>query len=95
MTDAKIAVVIHGRVQGVGYRRWLQQVAEEHGLRGWTRNRADGSVQALLAGPRAALDDVLSLIWEGPPLADVRQVESSEAAPDDSVASGFTVLPDA
>lgn len=46
-------VRIEGRVQGVGYRRWTQRTAREFGLRGWVRNRRDGSVEAVFQGPDA------------------------------------------
>ncbi|MDX6805150.1 acylphosphatase [Terrihabitans rhizophilus] len=94
MTDDRVLVLIHGRVQGVGYRRWLQQMAEEHRLRGWTRNRRDGSVEALLIGHQTVVDDALSLIWKGPPAAEVQRVERMDA-PDEHAPAGFEVRPDA
>src|SRR5262249_56133792 len=47
-------VVIRGRVQGVGYRAFAEYTALDHGLAGWVRNRRDGGVEAVLAGPGAA-----------------------------------------
>ena len=44
-------VTIRGRVQGVGYRAWVEHRASAHDLEGWVRNRRDGSVEALFAGP--------------------------------------------
>ena len=44
-------VTIRGRVQGVGYRAWVEHRAVAHDLEGWVRNRRDGSVEALFAGP--------------------------------------------
>jgi acylphosphatase len=66
---------IAGRVQGVGYRDWLQREARRHGISGWVRNRADGSVEALLAGEEDALSVVLSACRRGPPLARVESIE--------------------
>lgn len=68
---------IRGRVQGVGYRASLQQVAQAHGLRGWVRNRADGQVEALLHGPADAVDAALAWAQRGPPLARVVAVETT------------------
>ena len=49
-------VMIRGRVQGVGYRDWVEYAALDHGLEGWVRNRRDGSVEAVFAGPAEAVD---------------------------------------
>ena len=51
MSDAIRQVTIRGRVQGVGYRAWVEHRARAHDLEGWVRNRRDGSVEALFAGP--------------------------------------------
>ena len=62
---------IQGRVQGVGFRAFVCDRARELGLRGWVRNRADGSVEAAAAGPEAALDRLGPLLLQGPPRARV------------------------
>ena len=51
MSGAIRQVMIRGRVQGVGYRAWVEHQARAHDLEGWVRNRRDGSVEALFAGP--------------------------------------------
>ena len=68
---------IHGRVQGVGYREWLVGEARAAGLSGWVRNRADGSVEALLAGGEDAVGAVLLAARRGPPAAWVERIEES------------------
>lgn len=79
-----VLVRIEGRVQGVWYRGWAVHEATQRGLRGWVRNRADGSVEALFAGPKPAVDAMLEACWEGPPAARVRNVTSRPAEfPDD------------
>lgn len=72
---------IGGRVQGVGYRDWLIQQARRNGISGWVRNRADGTVEALLAGEEDALNAVLTACRRGPPLARVEKIEEQFAEP--------------
>jgi acylphosphatase len=66
---------IEGRVQGVGYRAFVDMRATELGLSGWVRNRRDGSVEAVLQGPPAAVGDMLEMCRRGPPAARVDNVE--------------------
>jgi len=82
---------IAGRVQGVGYREWLMLEAHRHGLDGWVRNRADGSVEALLSGEGDALQAVLSACRRGPPLARVESIDEHFTDPPE--APGFLCLP--
>jgi acylphosphatase len=71
--------VIHGRVQGVGFRYFVERHAQRLGLRGWVRNLPDGSVEVEASGPKEALDELEGLLWRGPQWADVRRVEVEEA----------------
>ncbi len=71
-----VRVVIRGRVQGVWFRGWTFDEASRLGLDGWVRNRADGSVEALFAGPAAAVDEMLRRCRRGPPTATVDAVEA-------------------
>jgi acylphosphatase len=82
---------IEGRVQGVGYRAWLEREARGRGLRGWVRNRRDGSVEALLIGEATALEAVIAACARGPRLAQVRNVEREPGVDDGS--SGFEAVP--
>jgi len=68
-----------GRVQGVFFRAWTEEQANRLGLAGFVRNRRDGSVEALFAGPHEAVDEMLRLCWEGPPGAHVEAVDSEPA----------------
>ena len=79
---------ISGRVQGVGYRAWALQQASRLGLRGWVRNRTDGSVEALVIGEDDAVAAMVEACREGPFAARVSGVTTSEAADDGS--DGFT-----
>ena len=86
-----VRVRITGRVQGVNFRGWTRDEAARLGLDGWVRNEADGSVRALLAGPRAKLDAMIERLHEGPPSARVVNVVVEVADPDE-VATGFSIL---
>jgi acylphosphatase len=90
MTTAR-HVLISGRVQGVGYRAWLAAEARRLRLAGWARNRADGRVEALFAGPAEAIEDLLEACRRGPPAARVTDIAVTEAdAPEDA---GFHIRP--
>jgi acylphosphatase len=66
---------IKGAVQGVGYRDWAVTEAEARGLDGWVRNRSDGSVEILIAGPDAKVEDMLKATTQGPPAAQVTNID--------------------
>ncbi|MFH6782562.1 MULTISPECIES: acylphosphatase [Methylobacterium] len=70
-----VAIVVRGRVQGVGYRAWTKGVAEARGLAGTVRNRPDGSVEAHLAGPEEAVAAMIEACREGPPGARVQDLQ--------------------
>ena len=97
MSGAIRQVTIRGRVQGVGYRAWVEHRARAHGLEGWVRNRRDGSVEALFAGPADVVADMVALCRRGPPSARVEGVQEEPASSDalDVRRAGerFSVLP--
>lgn len=66
---------VEGRVQGVGYRAFVERQAIRLGLSGWVRNRRDGSVEAVLQGAPAAVDAMIELCRSGPPASRVDRVE--------------------
>jgi acylphosphatase len=89
-------VVVRGRVQGVGYRAWTEDTAILNGLDGWVRNRRDGTVEAVFAGPAAAVDGMIDACRRGPESARVEAVDVRDAGPADLALrqgdDGFTVL---
>lgn len=90
-----VHVVVHGRVQGVGFRAWVQHQAQLRSLEGWVRNRRDGTVEAVLRGPAEAVDAMLAVCRDGPAGASVDRVETAEGEADSGArapASGFEVL---
>lgn len=71
-------VVMRGRVQGVGYRAFVEDEARRLGLHGWVRNRRDGSVEALFSGPRNDVDAVIEACRRGPFSARVSELDQRE-----------------
>lgn len=71
MSDIIRQLTIRGRVQGVGYRAWVEHMADEQGLAGWVRNRRDGSVEALFAGPPDLVGEMIARCRQGPSAARV------------------------
>jgi len=77
-----IQVTVRGRVQGVGYRAWVEDRAVACELEGWVRNRRDGSVEALFCGPPGVVSEMVALCRHGPPSARVENVISETADED-------------
>ena len=74
-------LIIAGRVQGVGYRAWMVQQAERLGVSGWVRNRRDGTLEALVDGDTASVEELLRLCRRGPRLAEVTEIVEELAEP--------------
>ena len=75
-TLQRLEAVVHGYVQGVGFRVWVARTASRAGLRGWVRNEPDGSVRCVAEGPRPDLDDLLARLRHGPSGAVVDAVDA-------------------
>lgn len=90
-----VRLEIRGLVQGVGYRWAMVEQARRLGLRGWVRNRRDGSVEALAAGPAAAVERLAAWAGQGPPASRVDHVERFAASADDGLGDGFAQRPTA
>jgi acylphosphatase len=85
--ERRVRVVVHGRVQGVWYRGWAVDQARSLRLRGWVRNRHDGTVEALFSGPEQAVAEMVQRCAAGPPAARVSRVEEHDT--DLPVPDGF------
>jgi acylphosphatase len=92
-------VLIRGRVQGVGYRAWAEYTAIERGLEGWVRNRRDGAVEAVFAGPADAVEAMIAACREGPESSRVDHIDQREGTPGELAlrrrGERFSVLPTA
>jgi acylphosphatase len=90
-------VTIRGRVQGVGFRAWAEHEAGRRALEGWARNRRDGSVEAVFAGPPATVADMIEACRRGPPMSRVDALDAQDANLNDlgqrRAGEAFSLLP--
>lgn len=91
MRHATLHVIVEGRVQGVGYRAFVEREANTRNLKGWVRNRSDGSVEAVFAGVDEEVQSMIVACHRGPRLSLVRAVRTAEHPPGDW--KGFEVWP--
>lgn len=99
MSELVLRVVIRGHVQGVGFRAFVEYTAQDHGVAGWVRNRRDGSVEAVFAGPAEIVAAMIDVCRRGPPGSRVDSIKEQEGGADDLAAryagERFSVLPTA
>ena len=81
MSDVARRVVVHGTVQGVGFRAAAVAAGQACGVTGWVRNRRDGTVEAFVQGSAEAVATMLRWCHQGPHGAHVARVDVTEAAP--------------
>lgn len=91
MSVTALHVIVEGRVQGVGFRAFLEREAKARGLRGWVRNRSDGSVEAVFSGEEEDVESMLVACHRGPRMSLVRAVKRQDHPPGDW--KGFEVWP--
>jgi acylphosphatase len=82
---------IEGHVQGIGYREFAVREGNTRGLKGWVRNRADGTVEALASGPSKLVEEFITLCLRGPEAARVENIELKPAEPPETM--GFVRKP--
>lgn len=70
--------IVRGRVQGVGFRAFVQHSAEPIGVRGWVRNLDDGTVEVYAAGSPEQVSELENALWRGPRWSEVRGVNEIE-----------------
>lgn len=79
--QARLHANINGRVQGVGFRAFVVDRALALGVKGWTRNRWDGSVEVIAEGERKTLDQLLISLRRGPTMSNVTQLDIEWSSP--------------
>jgi len=79
--------IVRGRVQGVGFRWFVEREAHMLGIAGWVRNNHDGSVEVLAQGTRDQLAGLHSRLREGPRAARVDAIDVTDARPPEGVSS--------
>ena len=90
----RVHMVIFGHVQGVFFRQSTKRKAESVGVKGWVRNRLDGTVEVVAEGPIGAVDSLVVWCQQGPEMARVDRVERVDEEPA-GVPEGFDVRPTA
>jgi acylphosphatase len=93
MAKRIVRLIIAGRVQGVGYRDFVRSEAEARAMRGWVRNRRDGTVEAVVSGDD--VEDLIAACWRGPPGARVADIKVEPLAEADLPPTGFAIHPTA
>ena len=92
-------VIVQGRVQGVGFRAFVEGEAARRGIEGWVRNRRDGTVEAVFAGEPSVVADMIEACRRGPPGARVDVLHQREGSVDELALRGpgkaFSFLPTA
>lgn len=87
---SRVEGVVHGRVQGVGFRAFARRWGQELGLRGYVRNAPDGTVRFVAEGPRDALERLLDALHVGTPHSRVQRIDETWTPPEERL-SGFEI----
>jgi acylphosphatase len=89
MAEKTVKVIIRGRVQGVGFRDWIERQALRAGLAGYVRNRREGTVELVISGSEAQVAAMLEQCRKGPRLAAVKDLE---VLPEEWAGKDFSIL---
>ena len=81
MERKRLEALVHGRVQGVGFRWWVRNQAARLNIQGWVANESSGSVRVVAEGDSAALDQLAAQLAEGPSGAAVERVDATFSMP--------------
>lgn len=93
INDCTVRITITGRVQGVGFRAFVEREARERNLKGWVRNCRDGAVEAAFSGPSDSVGEMLAACRRGPDYARVDDVNVELAIEATQPGEAFVVLP--
>ena len=81
MATSARRIVVHGRVQGVGFRYFVQKAAGRLGLTGDVANNPDGTVEIVVEGDEEAVAELVAAVRKGPPLSRVERLDIAEITP--------------
>ncbi|MEA2082964.1 MAG: acylphosphatase [Thermodesulfobacteriota bacterium] len=81
MASRRVHIVVEGRVQGVFFRAYTKEEAQKFGLTGWVRNQRDGSVEAVVKGDGAKVEQMIKWFHRGSPMSAVTRVTVTEEKP--------------
>ena len=85
-SNIRVYLKIHGRVQGVGYRYFVQKHANDLGLTGWVQNKQDGTVDAEFQGPKENVEEMINFCSVGPGMAEVSHIDKEDQPLKDEIA---------
>jgi acylphosphatase len=88
-------LLIEGTVQGVGFRAWLTNRAQNLKVNGWVRNRSDKSVETVMVGLEDDVAELIKACYQGPPMASVKKVKQFPYPDPEHIEEGFKQLPTA
>ncbi|OQX07540.1 MAG: hypothetical protein BWK76_24720 [Desulfobulbaceae bacterium A2] len=91
MPERRMRAIVHGQVQGVFFREHTRRQAYSLELRGWVRNRPDGTVETVFEGEPQAVSRMNSWLWLGSPMARVLRVESNDVEMGEPLPYGFEI----
>ncbi|MFC1693448.1 acylphosphatase [Candidatus Latescibacterota bacterium] len=84
MPDKAVHMIVHGRVQGVGFRFFVRDQAAPHGIKGWVKNLPNGTVEIFAGGEKENLDNFIKVVNKGPFLGYVSELTLEWVEPTDS-----------
>ena len=84
-------LIISGKVQGVGFRYWLQRLAIEKDIYGWVKNKTSGNVEALIVGREKEIQELIKLCEMGPSSAKINYVQINDYSKD-YIKKGFDII---
>ncbi|MDD5773980.1 MAG: acylphosphatase [bacterium] len=76
--NIRVKLIVQGRVQGVGYRAFAEDLAHQYKIRGYARNLSSGDVEIAAEGDRNNIESFINELWKGPSMAVVRDIIKSE-----------------
>jgi acylphosphatase len=91
VADSSLHLVVKGRVQGVGFRWYVADMARRLNLAGWVKNREDGAVELCASGNDKSLASLETAVRKGPAGAHIAAIEEVEGNPPDALTKPFSI----